>query len=382
MVPNRAFAPIKRGNVWWRRGWLALAGLLGLFAAPYAQATLKESSKTQEESHIEKAKKKGKKSKFKVGARIMSSVGYRYRPDREISNERNRGLIALRQARLRFRYKQGQWRIKLSADLGDGIQANGERPIQYVRNAYAEWRPTGGFRLRLGNFKRPYSRIAFNNALKTPTIGRGLTYRYAIRRRTTNLAYGMRALGVMLWQKYPTALGEGRVYASVTQGGSDMQESSANLMISQALGERFAIDLFSTYKRSLRQNEVVFSNATGLALSYEHKRLTALAELHAIQDWLDPEREWGLGALGTAYYRAWQRKKVTLGPMLAAEWLKTRLEDEGEHQVRLASGLRAHLQDSMHLWLEGEWTQGMDYETPEQAPPRQLRLRLQFALSL
>lgn len=349
------------------RPLFCLVGLCGVLAAP--QSTLAKSDK--------------KDSKFKVGARVMAQAGYRHKPDASVNAQRHRGELALRQARLKFRFKGGNWRMKASLDLADGISADGDRPYRFVRNAFAEWRPDKRTRVRLGNFKRPYSRLAWESANHTPTISRGLIYRYAVRRRNTNLAYGMRGLGVMVWHKFATPLGKARIYASVTQSELDLRSVSGHVLLRQAIGSSVEVDLYSTYKRSLVANEGVHSNASGLSTTVQLKGLYLLAELHAMQNWQLASKPWGLGILGMGAYTVWERKGTTLGPVLAVEWLNENLKGEGASSYRIAGGARANIQDRVGLWLQAQWQDAPgDPNTATAVSQGALRLQFQLSLSL
>lgn len=330
---------------------------------------------------LAKAKKEG--SKVKITARVMGQAGYRYRADQEVNSQRHRGSLDLRQARLKFRLKHGTWRFKASMDLADGISADGERPLSYVRNAFAEWRPQKSTRIRIGNFKRAFSRQALDSANQTPTISRGLMYRYAIRRRTTNLAYGMRGLGIGLEQRYKTGLGKGRVYASLTQTGKDLRENAAHLMISQAFGEHFALDLFTTLKRSVLANKGILSNASGLSGTLRFGGLSVLTELYGVQNWQVAQKPWGLGALGTFHYQFEPSKKLSIGPVLAAEWLDEDLKAESADSIRLAGGALARIHEKVGLWLQAEWIDTLQEEnTSTEGEDGQLKVVLQLSVSL
>lgn len=334
-------------------------------------------------AQAKKADLKGEGTTVRIGARVMAQAGYRHRPRETVNAQRHRGQIALRQARVKFRLKRGRWRMKLSADLADGIVADGDRPIRYVRDAYAEWRPNKRTRVRLGNFKRPYSRLAWESANDTHTISRGLSYRFGIRRRNTNLAYGMRGLGVMVWHKFKTGLGKGRVYASVSQGALDLRTVSVHVLLRQAFGKFFELDMYSTYKRSLVANEGVHSNASGISANLRLKGLHLLTELNAMQNWQVASRPWALGVLGSAYYQALEQNAWSLGPMMAVEWLNVDLSRDGRQALRIAAGAQARIQDIVGVWLEGEWLDDLtDAGGAESLLDRQLRLRLQMSLSL
>lgn len=329
------------------------------------------------------AKPKGEGSKVKIGARVMGQAGYRYRPDQTVNAQRHRGTLELRQARIKFRLKHEAWRIKASFDLADGIDADGDRPFRFVRNAFAEWRPKKSTRVRIGNFKRPFSRQAFDSANQTPTISRGLMYRFAIRRRNTNLAYGMRGLGVGLEQRYKTGLGKGKVMASVTQVGPDLRDTAGHLMLSQALGSHVGLDAFTTVKRSVDANEGVVSNASGLAGSFRFGGLSALTEVYAVQNWQVDGKPWGVGVLGTLHYQFEPSKKLHIGPVLAAEWLDEDLKADSADSIRIAGGALARIHERVGLWLQGEWIDTLkEVNTSTEGKDGQLKVVLQLSVAL
>jgi hypothetical protein len=91
--------------------------------------------------------------------------------------------------------------LELSAELTDGLNPkisafDINRP-QYLRDAFVQARFKRELRLRLGHFKRPFSRLANTSAAKLPIRSRGLLDDELIE----DARWGDRALGAMLWGK-------------------------------------------------------------------------------------------------------------------------------------------------------------------------------------
>lgn len=358
-----------------RLGSRCAGGILALTVMTWggAPAQAKASSVTERGAEM---------SRFKVGARVMAQAGYRFRPDEAVNAEEHRGQLNLRQARIKFRYKSNRWRMKLSVDLSDGVAADGDRPLRYVRDAYAQWQPNKKTRVRFGVFKRPYSSLAWESANQTFTISRGLVYRYGIRRRNSNLSYGMRGLGVMVWHKYRTGLGKGRIYASLSQNELDLRSVAAHVLVRQKFGSAFTLDLFSAYKRSVVANEGVHTNASGASARVSLGALSMLAEFHAMQNWQMAQRPWAIAAQLSAFYGIVDKERWTLGPMAAVEWINFDVKRDTGRGLRAAAGARAQIAKRVGIWLEGEWQDRLSKDALLEVKQRQLRLRLQVSVSL
>jgi hypothetical protein len=91
--------------------------------------------------------------------------------------------------------------MQVSADLSDGLHPKVSafdinRP-QYLRDAFVQARFSRAVRLRVGHFKRPFSRLANTSARELPIRSRGLLDSELME----DARWGDRALGAMLWGK-------------------------------------------------------------------------------------------------------------------------------------------------------------------------------------
>jgi hypothetical protein len=108
--------------------------------------------------------------------------------------------LFVKQARLELSGELAdRFSLELSADLSDGLTPKVSafdinRP-QYLRDAFLQARFSRAVRLRVGHFKRPFSRLATTSAADLPIRSRGLLDAELVE----DGRWGDRALGAMLW---------------------------------------------------------------------------------------------------------------------------------------------------------------------------------------
>jgi hypothetical protein len=107
--------------------------------------------------------------------------------------------MKLRQARVGIdaRYRD-ILRARVSVDFADLL--GNPRPGRVLRNAWGNIAIHPAFQIKVGQFKRPYSRLELRSSATIPFMGRGLFNDLAIE----DLQWGSRAVGLSLWGKIET----------------------------------------------------------------------------------------------------------------------------------------------------------------------------------
>lgn len=126
-----------------------------------------------------------------VGGRVLAGWRTRWARGEDLPNVASDGDQAffVQQARLKLKGKLNRYiRFKLSGDLDNAS----------LRDAYAELRAHRALRLRVGRFKRPFSRIELRSVGDLPVPGRGLFNDAMIE----GAHFGDRSVGAMLGGKY------------------------------------------------------------------------------------------------------------------------------------------------------------------------------------
>lgn len=133
-------------------------------------------------------------------ARLMAGFEHeRERPAGEQTDppESEYGFL-LRQVRLGLRAELAQlFRIKVSFELKDALNPETDTTYtspEYLRTAALEYRPSRAFRLTVGRYKRPFSRLELESTSDLPIRGRGLFNDLAIE----DNQWGDRATGAMV----------------------------------------------------------------------------------------------------------------------------------------------------------------------------------------
>ncbi len=170
------------------------------------EAPKKDTDKPEDELDLEPAKddKGGQWPDFEFIARLMTGweiENERPEPaEQPPATDRNEQQLFIQQARLKVIARMNKRvALNVSAELADGVRpktvggAYDEMP--YLRNAYVNVRVKRPFQIRLGRFKRPFSRLEGRSTGALPFRGRGLSNRLIVEMA----GWGDRAIGLMLW---------------------------------------------------------------------------------------------------------------------------------------------------------------------------------------
>ncbi len=313
----------------------------------------------QDEQQPKKQKKKPKKYEVEVNARVVAGARLVHEAAAVDSDGApvglpvRKGSLDLRQARVGVdaRYRD-ILRVRVSVDFADLLDS--PKPGKVLRNAWANIRIHPLFQIKVGHFKRPFSRLEMRGFTSIPFIDRGLFNGLAIE----GLGWGDRAVGMSLWGDFEAerpGLHELRWYVSVTNNalsgaahGVDVHArltydptkwfsiaaNGAFKLIQDALADEDVCQ--STWKRAASCRREVF--AAGGDVAFDYKDFFASAELNLAQDWLYADSSpWMLGALGYASYDIEVGKRTRLQPVVFGEYIDSNLT-YGESEAVRAGG--------------------------------------------
>lgn len=287
-----------------------------------------------------------------------------------------RGSLDLRQARVGVdaRYRD-VLRIRATLDLADLLDK--PEPGMVLRNAWANIRVRPAFQIRVGQFKRPYSRLELRGFSSIPFIGRGLFNRIAVE----DLGWGDRALGVMLWGDSKPALpgldrlrwqlsvtnhavsgaphgfdAHARVTYDPTQWFS-FGVNAAYKSVQDPLADEDACR--STWKRGPECRIGVF--AAGSDVAFDIAGLYASVEVNLAQDWLQvDESPWILGALGYASYDVQVGERTYLQPVIFGEFVDSNMSYAESEAVRAGAGLNILWTKHLRIMPQIEFVQPLE----------------------
>jgi len=266
-----------------------------------------------------------------------------------------KGEIELRQARVGFdlRYRK-LLRIRIKADFADFFGSPESDNV--LRDAWAELRLHKAFRIKVGNFKRPYSRLELRGFSSVPIIGRGLYNDRAIE----DLGWGDRAVGLAIRGKIEPerpGIDELRWQVSVSNhvvsGAPHGIDVHARVRydplewLSIAAGGAFkhVEDLLAdeavcraTWSRPEGCRRNVFGASADLTVRYEG--LYASVEGNAAQDWQFADQSpWMFGVLGYLSYDFELGSKTRLQPVAFFEFFDANATFAESEAVRAAVAL-------------------------------------------
>lgn len=188
-------------------------------------------------------------SGLSVSGRIITGWTYESRRGtNEPSREKHKLFLA--QSRLNVQFsRRRELRIKLSADLADGLDGSKEEEAtQYIRDAWLRYRIARRFRIRAGRFKRPMSRLQLMSGGELPFRGRGDGNSLLLE----DLGYGDRGVGFEVESRRP---GSGRFGAP---------KIDAHVSVTAPSGQEETVDIHGR----LQLNWGLFSFGAGLAQKF------------------------------------------------------------------------------------------------------------------
>lgn len=313
------------------------------------------------DEHKKKKKKKEKKYSFDVGARIVAGARLRYiEPGLNSDGERigqpeRKGSLQLRQARVKVKARYlDVLSAKVSLEFADLLDQ--PKPGKVLRDAWGNVKIHPAFQIKVGHFKRPYSRIELRGVSSLPVIGRGLYNKVAVE----DLAWGDRAVGVAVWGKIkPERPGLHALGYSVTASNNAVSGSPNGVDVHARMTYNpvkwLSIGAGGAYKHV---QDALADEASCLAawrrdpscrrdvfgadfdLVFKVKGLYASVEANMAQDWLYADTSpWMVGALGYATYDFKVGDKTRIQPLVLGEFVDTNLSYSESEAVRTVAGL-------------------------------------------
>lgn len=311
-------------------------------AMPAEDSTEKPKKKRQVDVEIE--------ARIVTGARLVAKKSPVDLEGEPVGRSEGTGSIQLRQARVGVdaRYRD-ILRARVSVDFADLLDS--PKPGKVLRNAWANVAIRPAFQIKVGHFKRPYSRLELSGFSSIPFIGRGLYNDQAVE----DLGWGGRAVGVSLWGKVETTrpgLHSLRWHVSasnnVVDGAPHGVDAHARLTydptpwlslgingtfkyVQDALADEAVCR--ETFKRAAACRRNVFAGGGDVAV--EVKGFAMSVETNLAQDWLYAETSpWMLGALGYASYDIKVGEKTRLQPVVFGEYIDSNLSYAQSEAVR------------------------------------------------
>ncbi|MEM9461044.1 MAG: porin [Myxococcota bacterium] len=279
--------------------------------------------------------KKGKGS-FAVRGRLMAGWkldNRRPSPEQDATPGVEHELF-LQQARVKLDVDYTKrFRLRASIELSDALDAPRIDRVPFLRNGYADVRFHNAARLRVGNFKRPFSRLELRSTGRLPFRGRGLTNDRLLEDRN----YGDRSVGGMLHGKIPAA--RLRYAAGVFVPALRTQGIDVVGRVRADPWEWLSVGGGGVYKRVENGvGEKVDVGGVGADLRVKIKGFYILGDLVAARDYLVPGEPWSLGVVGYATYDIDLPKKLVLQPVLFGEWSDIDLSVSQNDAVRVVAG--------------------------------------------
>lgn len=328
-------------------------------APPPEQTETPEKTGTPEKTETpEKAEEpeKAKKVKAKVEARVVAGA-------RLVSEEPavdstgtpvglpvRKGSLDLRQARVGVDVRYLDiLQVRVSAELSDLL--DNPKPGKVLRNAWANIAIRPGFQIKVGHFKRAFSRLEMRGFSSIPYVDRGLFNGFAIE----DLGWGDRAVGMSVWgdieparpglHRFRWYLGaSNNVVAGAPHGLDSHARVTYDPLAWLSLGINGAYKYVqdgladeavcrSTWKRDASCRRNVFG--AGGDLTFDVKDFYASVEANVVQDWSYADTSpWVLGALGYASYDIRVGPRTRLQPVLFGEYVDTNLSFAESEAVR------------------------------------------------
>jgi hypothetical protein len=215
-----------------------------------------------------------------------------------------------------------------------------------VRDAFVNYRVRDSLQLRIGRFKRPFSRLELRSRGKLPFRERGLFNDLVL----TESGFAGRAIGAMIWGKPAENLRYSLAAANPGALGSGIEGLDVIARIVYDPVQWLSLGLNAVHKWTERfaDGPNLSLHAVGVDARADFGQLTVTLEADAAQnpnpppvaDASDSARTpWAIGVIAYADYMFKLSKKWTLGPVVVLEWMDTDTDYEKDERVRTVGGL-------------------------------------------
>lgn len=282
---------------------------------------------------------------LRLRARTMAGFEYeRERPSGAQGGapEKEYGFF-LKQVRIGVRGELSElFRINTSVEISDAWSPETEasyRSPMYIRTATLDYRPSKSFRLKVGRFKRPFSRIELESAADLPILDRGLFNDLAIE----DNQWGDRAVGVMASGRLKAP--KLRWYLSLTNPAwrSNLPTEGVDVMgrVEWSIVKALTLGVNGGYKNILISDDRVHASAFGGDLDLTLGRAGVVLELSSVDLPLRQTRPRGLAALLLFRYLLDVSPLWALQPTFFAEVADADAEFSQTESLRLVFGVNA-----------------------------------------
>lgn len=280
-----------------------------------------------------------------LSLRARAMVGFEYERERPSGAqggvpEKEYGFI-LKQVRIGVRGELSElFRINTSFELSDAVSpetgASYTSPM-YIRTATLDYRPSKSFRLKLGRFKRPFSRIELESAADLPILDRGLFNDLAIE----DNQWGDRAVGAMASGRIKAP--KLRWYLSLTNPAwrSNLPTEGLDVMgrVEWSVLDALTVGVNGGYKNILISDDRVHASAFGGDLDLELGNAGVVLELSSVDLPFRQGRPRGLAALLLFRYLLDVTPLWALQPTFFAEVADADAQFSQTESLRLVSGV-------------------------------------------
>jgi len=320
--------------------------------------------------------------KFKLSGRVMA--GFQWRDRRPENGQAgatgtNYGFT-LRQARVRTELRPNKrLRVVISADFADALDPTDFDPPPYLRNAYLNFAiEKRWLELRVGRFKRAYSRIELRSVSQLAFVGRGLTNDLIVE----GAQWGDRAVGAMLRGRVEDLGLRWWLSATNPEWRVNSEPDGLDLLarVQWAATDWLSVGAGGGSKwtdsgSGARVN--VF--AAGLDARVRVEDLEVMAELLVGQQARVAGQPMSVGVVGTANYRVRVSKNLRVQPTLFGEWTDADIEFSGNDAARLAFGVNLLWKKSFRVMPQLELVRPLGTVTVSNQWPASERVSLIFS---
>jgi hypothetical protein len=346
-----------------------------------------------------KKKKKGDsearaEDDFDAGPAIAMTVGARLMMGFERESQRPAGAqtepaqseygFTIRQIRLRL---EGQiadhFRANVSFDLADALDPQAGTVYEtppYLRSATIQYRPAREFRIQVGRFKRPFSRLELTSASDLPILRRGLFNGLAIE----DNQWGDRAIGVMAQGRLKDP--KLRWYLSLTNPSWSTALPSEGVDVTVRVEWKVLDDLElganATYKNIEIGNDRLDEFAYGGDIALKLGDANLLLEANSVALPFATGRPRGLGALFMVDYELELTAAWSLQPVLFAEYADANTDVFQNESLRMVFGLNVLGYDRFRVMPQAEVVRSIGDTSAENPWLESERLSLIFSLVL
>jgi hypothetical protein len=272
-------------------------------------------------------------------------VGFEYESERSAGQQtdfasKHYGFFA-KQLRFGVKGKLAEdFSLNLSVDFQDALEPRSPPDYNsppYLRTASLDYKPSRRFRLKMGRFKRPFSRLELEGAGDLPIIDRGLFNGLAIERNQ----WGDRALGAMASGRVKSAglrwslalTNPGWASSSVPEGVDVIARAVVSLPFGVSLG------INGGYKRVELGGQTVHATAVGGDVRLKLGPARVIVEGALAKLPVATRRPYALGVLLLAYYGLPLSADWQLQPTVFAEYVDADTKFSETESTRLTLGL-------------------------------------------